>query len=434
MRQKHPTGQKRRAGRAGPPCRRRGPRVTRRALLLGAGAAALGAAGLWLRRLGGSGGEAPAAPDAGTPPAGEWRAAWISYIELQGMDYTSAEAFRAGAAAMMDRCAGLGLNTVIVQVRPFGDALYPSALFPWSHICTGVQGVSPGFDPLDILLTEAHSRGLSFEGWINPYRLQASASSPGTLAADNLANTHPDWVAAAGGGLYLNPAIPEAAAYVVEGVAELVRTYPVDGVHFDDYFYPTTDPAIDAARFAASGAADLAEWRRQNVTALVKAAQDEGFSLEHESGAYDYGLTFSEEAAEQCTESAEYVNIRFNGYKSTTFEYDAASGRYLAWQYGEEYIDSDTGEQMGFTNLLVLNTSMSVLDSVGRLAVRTTGEGEGYFACGGKYVPIVWSREDNTSPFKYSLADGTPLNWGVGSSYVAVIASYGSVSFEREAE
>src|SRR5699024_10710543 len=243
MRQKHPTGQKRRAGRAGPPCRRRGPRVTRRALLLGAGAAALGAAGLWLRRLGGSGGEAPAAPDAGAPPAGEWRAAWISYIELQGMDYTSAEAFRAGAAAMMDRCAGLGLNTVIVQVRPFGDALYPSALFPWSHICTGVQGVSPGFDPLDILLTEAHSRGLSFEGWINPYRLQASASSPGTLASDNLANTPPDWVAAAGGGLYLNPAIPEAAAYVVEGVAELVRTYPVDGVHFDDYFYPTTDPA-----------------------------------------------------------------------------------------------------------------------------------------------------------------------------------------------
>lgn len=169
-------------------------------------------------------------------------------------------------------------------------------------------------------------------------------------------------------------------------------------------------------------------------SALVKAAQDEGFSLEHESGAYDYGLTFSEEAAEQCTESAEYVDIRFNGYKSTTFEYDAASGRYLAWQYGEEYMDSDTGEQMGFTNLLVLNTSMSVLDSVGRLAVRTTGEGEGYFACGGKYVPIVWSREDNTSPFKYSLADGTPLNWGVGSSYVAVIASYGSVSFEREAE
>ena len=94
------------------------------------------------------------------------------------------------------------------------------------------------------------------------------------LADTSLANTHPEWVVEVNGGLYLNPAIPEAAAYVVDGVAELVRNYPVDGVHFDDYFYPTTDPSIDAAQFAASGAADLAQWRRENVTALVKAAHD----------------------------------------------------------------------------------------------------------------------------------------------------------------
>src|SRR5699024_8990828 len=192
MRQNHRTGrgQARHGGR-----RRAGAGVTRRGFLLGAGAAALGAAGLWLRgcvRPDGGG----ASPGPAAPAAGEWRAAWISYIELQGMDYTSADAFRAGAEAMMDNCAALGLNTVIVQVRPFGDAIYPSALFPWSHICTGTQGVSPGFDPLDLLLTAAHGRGLSFEGWINPYRLRASASSPGALAADNLANTHPEWVAA----------------------------------------------------------------------------------------------------------------------------------------------------------------------------------------------------------------------------------------------
>ncbi len=267
-------GQPRRGTGRGPA----GPRLTRRALLWGGGAAAL-AAGLWLRSCGGlcwpsrpGGPSEPEGPAA--PAAGEWRAAWISYIELQGMDYSSAEAFRAEAAAMMENCAALGLNTVLVQVRPFGDAIYPSALFPWSHICTGTQGVSPGFDPLDLLLTEAHSRGLSLEGWINPYRLRASAASPGTLATGSLANTHPEWVAAVGDGLYLNPAEPDAAAYVVEGVAELVRNYPVDGVHFDDYFYPTTDPAIDAAQFAASGAADLTGWRRQNVTALVKAAHD----------------------------------------------------------------------------------------------------------------------------------------------------------------
>ena len=246
-------------------------RWTRRAFLAGVGAAAVGGGALWLHRR-----SRPAAVEPGQPgpAAGEYRAVWISYLELQGMDYTTADGFRAQAAAMMDNCAALGLNTVLVQVRPFGDALYPSALYPWSHICTGTQGADPGFDPLDLLLTEAHSRGLSLEGWINPYRLRASASSPAVLAETSLANTHPEWVVEVNGGLYLNPAIPEAAAYVVDGVAELVRNYPVDGVHFDDYFYPTTDPSIDAAQFAASGAADLAQWRRENVTALVKAARD----------------------------------------------------------------------------------------------------------------------------------------------------------------
>ena len=138
-------------------------------------------------------------------------------------------------------------------MRPFGDALYRSQLFPWSHLCTGVQGQDPGFDPLDVLLTEAHGRGLSVEAWINPYRLKGSASMPAALAENNLMNTHPEWVwqNPDNGSAYLNPAIPEAADYVVQGVAELVQNYAIDGVHFDDYFYPTTDPALDAARFAA---------------------------------------------------------------------------------------------------------------------------------------------------------------------------------------
>ena len=190
------------------------------------------------------------------------------------MDFSSETAFRAGAAQLLDDCAALGLNTVLAQVRPFGDALYRSALYPWSHLCTGVQGQDPGFDPLDVLITEAHSRGLSLEAWVNPYRLRSSAAMPPNLAQNNLANTHPEWVCTVGDGLYLNPALPEAAAYVVQGVAELVQNYAVDGVHFDDYFYPTTDPALDAAQFHAGGAGDLGAWRRQNVTSLVKAAHD----------------------------------------------------------------------------------------------------------------------------------------------------------------
>ena len=250
----------------------------RRTFLLGAGAAVCAAAGLALRR-----GTSPAAADS-TPepsadpnpalPAGEWRAVWVSYLEWAAMDFSTEEACRAGVVQLLDNCTGLGLNTVLAQVRPFGDALYRSTLFPWSHLCTGVQGQDPGFDPLDVLLQEAHTRGISVEAWVNPYHLRSSAAMPPNLADGNLANTHPEWVCTVDEGLYLNPAEPAAADYVVQGVAELVQNYAVDGIHFDDYFYPTTDESIDAAQFAASGAGNLAAWRRENVTALVRAVHD----------------------------------------------------------------------------------------------------------------------------------------------------------------
>ena len=257
---------------------RKNRRMGRRTFLLGAGAAVCAAAGLALRRV-----TSPAAADS-TPepsadpnpalPAGEWRAVWVSYLEWAAMDFSTEDAFRAGVVQLLDNCTGLGLNTVLAQVRPFGDALYRSSLFPWSHLCTGVQGKDPGFDPLDVLLQEAHTRGISVEAWVNPYRLRSSAAMPPNLADSNLANTHPEWVCTVDEGLYLNPAEPAAADYVVQGVAELVQNYAVDGIHFDDYFYPTTDESIDAAQFAASGAGNLAAWRRENVTALVRAVHD----------------------------------------------------------------------------------------------------------------------------------------------------------------
>ena len=173
----------------------------RRAFLAGAGAVCAAAgAYLWHRR----GPDSPAGGEVETPtapnpalPAGEWRAVWVSYLEWARMDFSSEETFRAGAAQLLDNCAGLGLNTILAQVRPFGDALYRSNLYPWSHLCTGVQGQDPGFDPLDVLLQEAHGRGLSVEAWINPYRLRSSAAVPPNLAETNLICTHPEWTCTA---------------------------------------------------------------------------------------------------------------------------------------------------------------------------------------------------------------------------------------------
>ncbi len=204
----------------------------------------------------------------------QYRGIWISYLEWMEADFSSQTAFAAYLATMFDNCVSLGLNTVLVQVRPFGDAFYPSAYFPWSHIITGTQGQAPDFDPLALMIEAAHARALRVEAWVNPYRLRLNETRPETLCAENLYYTNPDWVVAVGEGLYLNPAMPEVAAYVCDGVQEILENYAVDGIHFDDYFYPSTEDNVDEAAFAASGATDRTAWRQANVSALVKRVYD----------------------------------------------------------------------------------------------------------------------------------------------------------------
>jgi uncharacterized lipoprotein YddW (UPF0748 family) len=222
------------------------------------------------------------------------RAVWISYLEWQELDFSSEEAFDAGIAPMLDACADLGLNTVLAQVRPFADALYPSKLFPFSHLCTGTQGQDPGFDPLARLAAAAHARGLRLEAWVNPYRV-SQGSVPAVLAGSNLCFTHPDWIKTTDSGRYLDPALPAVRQYIADGLTELCQNYALDGIQFDDYFYPTTDAGFDAEEYAAYCAAipdgetplGLADWRRENVSALVRLC----YAAVHQFAGVEFGIS-----------------------------------------------------------------------------------------------------------------------------------------------
>lgn len=217
--------------------------------------------------------QAPARVEEAAAHVLPYRAVWVSYLEWQEVDFSSADAFTADIAPMLDNMAALGANVVLAQVRPFGDALYPSAYYPFSHLCTGTQGQDPGFDPLALLITAAAARGLEVEAWVNPYRLQAGGT-PAVLDAQSPANLHPDWVKSTDSGLFLDPANPEVRQYIADAVGELCANYAIAGVHFDDYFYPTTAEDFDADEYAAYQSAagaplPLADWRRQNVDALI---------------------------------------------------------------------------------------------------------------------------------------------------------------------
>ncbi|MCL2825815.1 MAG: family 10 glycosylhydrolase, partial [Eggerthellaceae bacterium] len=219
----------------------------------------------------------PAAPPSNRynaiPLPSEMRAMWISFQELWPIDFTSEDATRQAVDDMFDNCKGLGLNTVIVMVRPYSDALYPSSIFPFSHLIGGTQGTDPGFDPLGLMVEEAHARGLRIEAWVSPYKV-SDASGPGHLDPTNPAVLHPEWTVDVNGETWYDPGLPEVRDLVRDGVKEIVDNYDVDGIHMDDYFYPDYDEganAFDAGSYATYGnGASLADWRRANTDAMLQ--------------------------------------------------------------------------------------------------------------------------------------------------------------------
>ncbi|MBU3135358.1 family 10 glycosylhydrolase [Clostridium gasigenes] len=172
---------------------------------------------------------------------------------------------------VLNNVKAMGLNTVVVQVRPEGDALYKSNINPWSKVLTGVQGKDPGYDPLSFIVEEAHNRGIKVHAWLNPYRITTSGTDTNVLSSNHFARKNPQTVISNGKGLYYNPGLPEVRQHIVDTVDEIVRNYNVDGIHFDDYFYPGQNINDDNAYSQYSKGLDRDDFRRRSVNEMVQA-------------------------------------------------------------------------------------------------------------------------------------------------------------------
>ena len=207
----------------------------------------------------------------------EMRGVWVSYIELdmQNESDKSESAFREKFKDIAITSKNAGFNTLIVQVRPFCDALYKSAYFPYSHILSGEQGVSPDYDALKVMCEICSELDLDIHAWVNPYRISTD-STPQVLSENNPYVIDNELGEETENGVFLNPANKMARKLIIDGVTEIVKNYDVDGIQFDDYFYPTQDSEFDNEEYAeyvdtvgAMNCMSIDNWRLANVNTLI---------------------------------------------------------------------------------------------------------------------------------------------------------------------
>ena len=218
------------------------------------------------------------AQETATNPKNEFRAVWIATvanIDWPKSNIDAVEKQKADFIEILDTYKKMNYNAVIVQIRSAGDAFYPTDLAPWSRYLTGKEGKAPSpyFDPLEWMITEAHARGFEFHAWLNPYRATMDSRTE-IVSPNHDFYKHPEWMIKYGGKYYYNPALPEVQTHLVTVVNEVVRTYDIDAIHFDDYFYPYRikgEEFNDRVSFTKyGGGLSLEDWRRSNVNNLVK--------------------------------------------------------------------------------------------------------------------------------------------------------------------
>ena len=213
----------------------------------------------------------------------ELRGVWVASVwnmNFPSRTGLSADAQRAQIDAILDTMTSLRLNALFFQVRPEGDALYASELEPWSRFLTGTQGGDPGYDPLAYVVDRAHARGIEVHAWFNPYRAKASSTS--SAVSPHVTVTMPEHVRRYGSFVWMDPGVQAIQDHTTEVILDVVRRYDIDGVHFDDYFYPYPEPGVDFPDDAtyrayrdAGGTLERGDWRRDNVNRLVERLSNE---------------------------------------------------------------------------------------------------------------------------------------------------------------
>lgn len=213
----------------------------------------------------------------------EFRAAWIATvanIDFPSSKTLSPEKQKAELLRDLDLAKKLRLNAVVFQVRPMADAMYRSEIEPWSEYLTGEMGKEQDFDPLEFVVAEAHKRGILVHAWFNPYR--AYHPSAQTISDKHISKRRPELVRQYGKYLWLDPTDEEGQKYSLSVILDVVKRYDIDGVHFDDYFYPyiEKDPAGNDIEFpddknweaykASGGKMDRGDWRRSQVNKFIE--------------------------------------------------------------------------------------------------------------------------------------------------------------------
>ena len=210
-------------------------------------------------------------------PNYEFRGVWVATVE--NIDWPrskqmSPEEQRASFIRLLDMHQKNGMNAIVMQVRPSGDAFYPSALEPWSEYLTGQQGLGPNpyYDPLEFMIRETHLRGMEFHAWLNPYRAVFNVTRS-SVAPNHPTRLHPEWFLTYGDKKYYNPGLPEVRKFTVAVVKDLMKRYDIDAIHMDDYFYPYRIPNKefpDEKTFRDGGRGmNKDDWRRSNCDSII---------------------------------------------------------------------------------------------------------------------------------------------------------------------